>query len=246
MEQINVRIKVLRKIFYIYLGILLNVIVDKRVKNRNERTKMKIIEVDEDLYQYIAANTKSIGESASDILRRLLSLPTAPGNASQANNVTSVTNNETAVPAAQVEVTVVNEQKGQTAKNSSRKGADKSILINVLKRLDKVLVSDEFKNENKGVARFLMLLSALYRSNPEGFSQATEIVTGSKRVYFSLANEELEASGSHSKPKQIPETPYWVVTNNNSQRKALMLQGIMEYMQLPQDKIDEVTKFFVV
>ena len=35
---------------------------------------MKIIEVDEELYQYIAAQTQSIGESASDILRRLLNL----------------------------------------------------------------------------------------------------------------------------------------------------------------------------
>ena len=35
---------------------------------------MKIIEVDEELYQYIAGNTQSIGESASDILRRLLNL----------------------------------------------------------------------------------------------------------------------------------------------------------------------------
>ena len=40
---------------------------------------MKIIEVDEELYQYIAGNTQSIGESASDILRRLLNL--SPRNA---------------------------------------------------------------------------------------------------------------------------------------------------------------------
>lgn len=41
----------------------------------NGEKKMKIIEVDEELYQYIAAQTQSIGESASDILRRLLNLP---------------------------------------------------------------------------------------------------------------------------------------------------------------------------
>ncbi|WP_204794938.1 replication initiation negative regulator SeqA [Oceanisphaera litoralis] len=35
---------------------------------------MKTIEVDEDLYRYIASNTRHIGESASDILRRLLKL----------------------------------------------------------------------------------------------------------------------------------------------------------------------------
>ncbi len=34
--------------------------------------KMKTIEVDDELYSYIASHTKHIGESASDILRRML------------------------------------------------------------------------------------------------------------------------------------------------------------------------------
>ena len=33
---------------------------------------MKTIEVDDDLYRYIASHTQHIGESASDILRRML------------------------------------------------------------------------------------------------------------------------------------------------------------------------------
>ena len=49
------------------------VIIEKILANRE--IKMKIIEVDEELYQYIASQTRSIGESASDILRRLLNLP---------------------------------------------------------------------------------------------------------------------------------------------------------------------------
>lgn len=35
---------------------------------------MKRIEIDDDIYTYIAANTEHIGESASDILRRLLTI----------------------------------------------------------------------------------------------------------------------------------------------------------------------------
>nr|WP_172624025.1 replication initiation regulator SeqA [Rhodanobacter glycinis] len=35
---------------------------------------MKSIQIDEDLYQYIAAHTEQIGESATSILRRLLNL----------------------------------------------------------------------------------------------------------------------------------------------------------------------------
>ena len=54
---------------------------------------MKIIEVDEELYQYIAAQTQSIGESASDILRRLLNLPTHA--ASSVDFFESVTSAET-------------------------------------------------------------------------------------------------------------------------------------------------------
>ena len=36
---------------------------------------MKTIEVDDDLYQFIASQTQKIGESASEILRRLLLVP---------------------------------------------------------------------------------------------------------------------------------------------------------------------------
>lgn len=38
------------------------------------KNRMKTIEVDEALYHYIASNTRHIGESASEILRRLLQL----------------------------------------------------------------------------------------------------------------------------------------------------------------------------
>ena len=50
---------------------------------------MKIIEVDEELYQYIAGNTQSIGESASDILRRLLNLSTKNSYVSFAESLSS-------------------------------------------------------------------------------------------------------------------------------------------------------------
>lgn len=42
------------------------------------RIPMKRIEIDDELYQYIASRTQSIGETASDILRRLLRLPQSP------------------------------------------------------------------------------------------------------------------------------------------------------------------------
>ena len=47
---------------------------------------MKTIEVDEELYRYIASHTQHIGESASDILRRMLKFTagqTAPASPAQ-------------------------------------------------------------------------------------------------------------------------------------------------------------------
>ncbi len=47
-------------------------------KHRDCEKRMKTIEVDEDLYRYIASQTQHIGESASDILRRLLNVDGQP------------------------------------------------------------------------------------------------------------------------------------------------------------------------
>ena len=53
-------------------------------------------------------------------------------------------------------------------------------------------------------------------------------------------------TGNHTKPKQIPDTPYWVITNTNSGRKMLMLEGAMQSMDLPESLIDEVRPYFTV
>ncbi len=53
---------------------------------------MKQIDIDDELYQYIASNTQSIGESASTILRRLLNLS---GEKIQTANVELNQNNQT-------------------------------------------------------------------------------------------------------------------------------------------------------
>ena len=47
---------------------------------------MKNIEIDDNLYQHIVVNTQSIGESASSILRRLLSLEDIDENNDKLNN----------------------------------------------------------------------------------------------------------------------------------------------------------------
>ena len=202
---------------------------------------MKIIEVDEELYQYIAGNTQSIGESASDILRRLLNL--SPRNAyfslpeSQSTTVTTSSNE----PIQIAEQPPVFEE--EINKPVIKKPSDE-VMQKTITRLQALLNSEEFKQENKAVIRFLNILTILYRTNPEGFALATESLQGRTRVYFARDEGTLLMAGNHTKPKQIPDTPYWVITNTNSGRKMLMLEGAMQSMHLPEQLIDQVRSFF--
>ena len=202
---------------------------------------MKIIEVDEELYQYIAGNTQSIGESASDILRRLLNL--SPRNAyfslpeSQPTIATASSNEQPQITEQQP---VFEEE---INKPVIKKQSDE-VMQKTITRLQALLNSEEFKQENKAVIRFLNILTILYRTNPEGFALATESLQGRTRVYFARDEGTLLMAGNHTKPKQIPDTPYWVITNTNSGRKMLMLEGAMQSMHLPEQLIDQVRSFF--
>ncbi|VEB23693.1 replication initiation negative regulator SeqA [Avibacterium volantium] len=207
---------------------------------------MKIIEVDEELYQYIASQTRSIGESASDILRRLLNFPAvrADNNVAIAPNIAADNqsaveiSNEFAQPNEKVE-----EKPAAKEKVSTKKQSDEAIQ-KVVGKVRELIQSADFQQESKAVVRFLAILRVLYRTNPESFAQATESLQGRTRVYFARDEGTLLMAGNHTKPKQIPDTPYWVITNTNSGRKMLMLEGAMQSMHLPEELIDEVRSFF--
>ena len=185
---------------------------------------MKNIEVDDELYQYIASRTQSIGESASDILRRLLRLPSSPQ------------------PFVLVQQNTLNELKELVTEKSLKKPVKNDPETNLEKtvqRVEKVLKSEAFTQESKNVVRFLMLLSALHKADPETFSQATESIRGTERTYFAKTEQALLSHGS------IPDSPFWVVTNNNTNRKGLIVTGVMEFMQLPKHLIERVKMLFV-
>jgi len=125
-----------------------------------------------------------------------------------------------------------------------KKQSDEAI-NHIVDKVRALLNSAEFKEEPKAVVRFLSILRTLYRTNPESFAQATESLQGRTRVYFARDEGTLLVAGNHTKPKQIPDTPYWVITNTNSGRKMLMLEGAMQSMHLPEYLIDEVRPYFV-
>lgn len=213
------------------------VIIEKILANRE--IKMKIIEVDEELYQYIASQTRSIGESASDILRRLLSLPVHTSSVDDLV-VTSAETNKSADQKPEQAINVKEVNIKTTKKQSI------TAINQIVEKVQTLLNSTEFQEESKAVVRFLAILRVLYRTNPESFAQATESLQGRTRVYFARDEATLLMAGNHTKPKQIPDTPYWVITNTNSGRKMLMLEGAMQSMELPETLIDEVRSYFTV
>ncbi|VTU08551.1 replication initiation regulator SeqA [Actinobacillus indolicus] len=186
--------------------------------------KMKTIEVDDELYHYIASRTQSIGESASDILRRLLRLPASPQ------------------PFVLVQENMLNELKDLAKLPKKKQPLNQQEKI--VKQIEFVLASSAFINETKGVSRFLQLLAAIYRADPEGFSHATENVQGSERIYFARDEETILATGSSVKAKQIPDSPFWVITNNNTERKGIILCALMNAMELPEELVTRVKTQF--
>lgn len=235
---------------------------------------MKIIEIDEDLYQYIATQAQSADESASDILRRLLlsfPAPIVQHLAPQAELHREETVQEDAreeelnddavqstVSQSAVEnSSVLAQQAEDIAAFEAEKESEQPLSVHIppvseaviqqtVNKVRQLLNSAEFQQESRAVSRFLALLKVLYQNNPDSFAQATEqeAFQGRSRTYFAADEATLLAAGNHTKPKQIPDTPYWVITNNNSARKMLMLERTMQFMQLPENLINEVRTYF--
>lgn len=175
---------------------------------------MKTIEVDDELYRYIASHTQRIGESASDILRRMLKFSAASQAAAPAVK---------AAPAS---------APAPVKKTTSPKDNVRAVR--------ELLLSDEYAEQKKAVNRFLLVLTTLYSLDHKAFAEATESLHGRTRVYFAESEATLLKNGNQTKPKQVPETPYWVITNTNTGRKCSMVEHIMQSMQFPAELIEKV------
>ncbi|AHF77809.1 Replication initiation regulator [Sodalis praecaptivus] len=177
---------------------------------------MKTIEVDEDLYRYIAGHTQHIGESASDILRRMLKF--TPGVEQASTPAPAVT----------------------SAAKASEKSESVRPLPERVRAMRELLLSDDYALQRKVVDRFMLVLTTLYTLSPQAFAASTETLHGRTRTYFAGDRQTLLQSGHQTKPKQVPGTPYWVITNTNSDRKRSMIEHIMLAMQFPTELIEKV------
>lgn len=205
---------------------------------------MKKIEVDDALYQYLLSQTQEFGESASDVLRRLLNL--SPQHQFLESAVPFSVESAVQNTFPLEDHVIAKEQSGAMDKAGKTKKVSQKDIAKLEKNVYAVLLSPAFLQESKGVGKFLSLLRVLYRTNPESFALATENSHGRTRLYFARDEATLLASGNHTKPKQIPESPFWVVTNNNTPRKMLILEGIMRNMSLSNEIIEKVRNNFTV
>jgi len=204
---------------------------------------MKNIEIEDDLYKYILANIEAFGETPSQILRRLLSLP----------NEISKDNNTDDLQSAKKEQILPLNERDYTA--SSKVVNEIQTIINntLLPEANSLAVSrlfddQKFKKEAIVTNKFLMMLTSMYHENTDAFVLAAEKTRGRTRDYLGKNLNELLASNNEeelalfkaSKPRAIPDTPFWVITNANTGRKRIILTQMMASMGYPHHLIERI------
>ena len=256
---------------------------------------MKSIEIDDDLYAFIASQTKHIGESASQILRRLL-LPedgaVSQGIAPIASSSTSAKTSESksadvtevvSQPATEVNTEAASKTAAKVpVSRTATKGTSASVktatkktqarapakstanATNNAKTTKKASVDadtppaseahtkrdildavskDALSTFTKRVDQFLFVLSAAHKLNAENFA-SVESIKGKNRTYFAKSKAALLENGSSTNPKAIPDSPFWVVTNNNTAKKTNMLEQVLRNLGYQPDVIETVVARF--
>ena len=102
---------------------------------------------------------------------------------------------------------------------------------------------DALATFTKRVDQFLFVLSAAHKLNAENFS-SVESIKGKNRTYFATSKEALLENGSSTNPKAIPDSPFWVVTNNNTAKKTNMLEQVLRNLGYQPDVVETVTARF--
>ncbi len=100
--------------------------------------------------------------------------------------------------------------------------------------LSEILESSKVKHARGVVGRFLEILSAAYEQNENKFDLVLDL-QGRDRIYFAESKEAIESSGNSTQPKQIPGSPYWVMTNSPTPQKEEMLRDVLIGLGYSQD-----------
>ncbi|ASK78539.1 hypothetical protein CF386_05725 [Paraphotobacterium marinum] len=84
----------------------------------------------------------------------------------------------------------------------------------------------------------MIILSQLYLVDSQRFKNVE--VRGRSRLYLSPSKELLIKSGTNTRPKQIPRTSFWIITNTNTERKKQIIEDVMQQMDFKKLTIESV------
>jgi negative modulator of initiation of replication len=99
--------------------------------------------------------------------------------------------------------------------------------------LAQCLSDPHFLSKTTALDKWLHILSFIYQRDPDAFKQvlrARAPLSGRSRKYFAQESQELQDSGKSVYPKKIPDSPYWVVTNNDTRKKRRILNGVLKLL----------------
>lgn len=100
----------------------------------------------------------------------------------------------------------------------------------------------QFRHLNK-TRKFLYILSWAYRKHPQTFERVLSI-EGNRRKYFALDGNTLLNSGHSTNPRPIPNSPFWVITNNSTAKKAEILSDVMRLLGYDAGQINSLVHEF--
>jgi negative regulator of replication initiation len=95
------------------------------------------------------------------------------------------------------------------------------------------------------IDRFLNVLALLYKRKRREFEDAAPRVRGSHRIYFAKDRCAISATGNSNSAVQIPGTPWFVSSNNDSRRKKQILSELMHKMGFSWEYADMVSTYCV-
>ena len=183
---------------------------------------MKSIQIEDDLYHFIASQTQDIGESASEILRRLV-MPESLLNKEQD--------------------TIVDEAADVYATDNDVSGAQGKEQACQTSAVFSELEGQQLQAIPKMVERWLLVLSIIHKHNTQKFSKVLGM-SGRNRTYFATDKDTLLATGSSTNPKNVPGSDYWVITNNNTVKKINMLKEVAEQVGFNVSEVEQLINTF--
>lgn len=195
---------------------------------------MKTIEIEDDLYKYILNNIEAFGETPSQILRRLLQLPAEIPVQEPVEAPSAKVEEKSISPSVKAEA-VIKEPVIASGEHFSQ-------------GVEKLFADPAFQMESVVTNKFMMMLTTMYFEKTAEFVEAAEKTKGRTRDYLGVNlqellnsdNEEELAQFKASKPRMIPQTPYWVITNANTGRKRIILTQMMASMGYPHSLIERI------